>query len=117
MKNTIKTFIQALYRNIGKTLKLLAVWGFIVEAVVAMIVGVVLFWFGIVDPGREMIILMGVLLVVLGPVVAFLLSLIPYCFGEIVDKLCAIECNTRRDGEEEATLNIDPFQQSIFTKN
>ena len=113
----MKTFIQALYQNVGKTIKTLAVWSFIVEAAIAVIAGVVLLFIGLADPGREMMNLIGPLLAVLGAGIAFLLSLFPYCLGEIVDKLCAIERNMREDSVEERVPKVDPYQQSIFKKD
>ena len=78
-----------MYDNIGKKIKSLAKWTFIVEAIAAIITGISLL---VAD---EDLILAGLLTFFCGPIVAWVSSWLLYGFGEIIDKLCDIEFNTR----------------------
>jgi hypothetical protein len=76
-----------MYDNIGEKIKSLAKANFFVEALAAIIVGIVLWieteeWW-------------CVLIILCGPIVALVSSWLLYGFGEIIDKLCDIEQNTR----------------------
>lgn len=81
--------MEKLYKNIGMKIKTFAFVSFIVEAIASVIAGIVCFF---ID---EDIFLVGLCLVLLGPIVAFVGSWLLYGFGEIIDKLCDIEQNTR----------------------
>ena len=74
-----------MYDNIGGKIKGLAKATFIVEAIAAIIVGIVLLveeeWW-------------CTLILFCGPIVAWVSSWLLYGFGEIIDKLCDIEHNT-----------------------
>ena len=76
-----------MYDNIGGKIKGLAKATFIVEAIAAVITGIVL-W---IDTGE----LQYALILFCGPIVAWVSSWLLYGFGEIIDKLCDIEQNTR----------------------
>jgi hypothetical protein len=75
------------YENIGKKIKVLAQVIFILESIAAVITGIVL-WIDI-EEGWCAIVLFG------GPVVAWISSWLLYGFGELIDKVCDIERNTR----------------------
>ena len=80
-----------MYDNIGGKIKGLATTIFIVQAVLTVIAGL-----GIMAAGDEMI-LIGLLVMVLGPFSAWISSWLLYGFGELIDTACAIEENTRKD--------------------
>ena len=79
-----------MYDNIGGKIKGLAKAMFIVEAIGAVITGFVLF---AIDNG---FVLAGFLSLFCGPVVAWVGSWILYAFGELVEKTCDNESNTRQ---------------------
>ena len=76
-----------MYDNIGEKIKGLAKATAIVEAIAAIIVGIVL-W-GKTEEGWCALILFC------GPIVAWVSSWVLYGFGEIIDKLYDIEHNTK----------------------
>ncbi|MBQ7173284.1 MAG: hypothetical protein IJR88_04125 [Clostridia bacterium] len=76
--------------NIGRIIKIIAAALFATEAFASFVIGIVLI------TGREMDGL-GALLLFIGPVAAAALNLLLYGYGEIIEKLCAIERNTRGD--------------------
>ena len=78
-----------LYENIGGKIKSYAKWVFIIEAICAVITGIAMI-------GTGDMILYGILTLVLGPVIAWVGSWILYAFGEIVEKTCYNEDNTRQ---------------------
>ena len=78
-----------MYDNIGKKIKGLAKWMFIVEAIAAAIAGLALMF------TDEELIIFGLLALLLGPIVAWVSSWLLYGFGELVDKVCDIESNMR----------------------
>lgn len=84
---TSESGMDSWYANIGKKIKNWAKWIFIVEAISAVISGFcVLFsdlWW------------VGLLVIIFGPIVAWVSSWILYAFGELVDKTMANEENTR----------------------
>lgn len=95
-----------MFRNIGKKIKVLALIIFIIETAAAVIAGISMM---AVD---EFLIPSGFLVLVAGPVVAWISSWFMYGFGEIIDKLTAIEKNTR--GEQSAPIQPQaPVQQPI----
>ena len=91
-----------MYDNIGRKIKGLAKAIFIVESIVSVVAGMILLSIS------DNLILSGVISILLGPLVAWVSSWLLYGFGELIDKTCAIERNTR-DGEikSEAQSNID----------
>ena len=77
-----------MYDNIGGKIKGLAKAVFIVEAIAALITGFVL----MVED--EDMILIGLPIMVFGPLVAWVSSWLIYGFGELIDKTCDIARNT-----------------------
>ena len=78
-----------MYDNIGKKIKGLAKVLFIIEAIAAAIAGVAL----MVGDGRLFPI--GLLVLLVGPLLAWVSSWLLYGFGELIDKVCDIERSTR----------------------
>lgn len=79
------------YDRIGQRIKTLAQITFIAEAIAAVIAGLV-----IIGNDSDMTVY-GLLLIVGGPFVAWVSSWLLYGFGELIDKACQIEYNTRPD--------------------
>jgi len=77
-----------MYNNIGGKIKGLAKATFVVEAIAAVITGIVF-----IDSDDDMIPI-GLLLIVVGPIVAWVSSWLLYGFGELIDKICEIARNT-----------------------
>ncbi|MBR4863376.1 MAG: hypothetical protein IKU07_02265 [Oscillospiraceae bacterium] len=80
---------ENLYDNIGGKLKNLAIWCFVVEAAGAIITGLALLF------GSSETVLYGLLTLVGGPIVAWVFSWLLYAVGELVEKTCDNEHNTR----------------------
>ena len=83
-----------MYDNIGGKIKGLAKATFIVEAIAAAITGISLM---VVE---EDLIPVGLLVMLVGPIVAWVSSWLLYGFGELIDKTSKIEENTRRNGND-----------------
>ena len=81
--------MDTLYGNIGGKLKGLAKAMFIVETLAAIIGGIALI---AID---EDLMLYGLLVLLVGPFVAYLGSWFLYAFGELVEKMCRNESNTK----------------------
>lgn len=94
--------MDKLYADIGKKIKGLAKWSFIVEAIGTVIVGFILL--------LDEFFVLGLLLMFLGPIVAFVMSWCLYAFGEITDKLCDIERNTKFTYNDEARQEYETNQ-------
>lgn len=77
-----------MYDNIGKKIKGLAKALFIIEAIAAVIAGIV-FWS--ID---EEFFFIGLLVIVGGALLAWISSWFLYGFGELIDKTCDIARNT-----------------------
>ena len=71
--------LDNLYENIGSKIKNWAKWIFVIEAIGAVITGLVLLF------TDEDLILYGLLTLVCGPIVAWVGSWILYAFGELVE--------------------------------
>ena len=100
-----------MYNNIGEKIKSLATILFLIEAVAAVILGITLI------ATDEDLMLWGALALTLGPAVACASSWLLYGFGELIDKVCDIELNTR--GEErksKAQSRIDEERISKLEK-
>lgn len=78
-----------MYDNIGGKLKGLAKIAFIIESIAGF------FWGIALSVEDDDMIPLGIALVILVPVVAYAMSLVLYGFGELIDKTCDIERNTR----------------------
>jgi hypothetical protein len=97
-----------MYDHIGKKIKSLAVWTFIVEAIGSIITGFIL----MTDED-----VLYILLVFFGPIVAWVSSWLLYGFGELIDKACDIERNTRGgERKSEAQAKADPERISKIEK-
>lgn len=91
-----------MYDNIGGKIKGLAKAVFIVEAIAAVITGI-----GLIASDEDLIPI-GLLVLFGGPIVAWVSSWVLYGFGEIIDKLCDIERNTRgRKIKSKAQAKVD----------
>lgn len=88
-----------MYKNIGKKIKGLATGFFIVEALASVIGSIVI----LADAYYDTEIVTGVLLLILGPVVAWVSSWLLYGFGELIDKASDIERNTRSGAAKSET--------------
>lgn len=79
-----------MYDNIGGKIKGLAIVTFIVEAIATVITGIVIMVFG----DKRSISILGLLVIVVGPIFAWISSWLLYGIGELIDKTCDIERNT-----------------------
>ena len=79
-----------MYNNIGSKIKWLASTIFIIEAIGAAISGFALVFL------NENMIPIGLLVIVVGPIFAWISSWLLYGFGELIDKVCDIESNMRK---------------------
>ena len=85
----VMNLISKLYQNIGAKIKLLAFYTFIVEALGAIVTGLVF----LIDSGLEDA-WWALLIIVFGPIAAFVGSWLLYGLGEIICKLTEVERNT-----------------------
>ena len=97
-----------MYDKIGRKIKCLAKVMFGVEAVVAIVLGIVLMV--VFD------ILIGLPVLILVPIVAWISSWLLYGFGEIIDKLCEIECNTRVERSQSKTKSQSSTERNAEIK-
>lgn len=81
-----------MYDNIGSKIKKLATVIFVIIAIATFIVGFVI--------GSNNAPIIGFIVMIAGPVLAWVSSFVLYGFGELIDKVCAIERNTRKDNWE-----------------
>ena len=96
--------LDNLYENIGSKIKNWAKWIFVIEAIGAVITGLVLPF------ADEDLILYGLLTLVCGPITAWVGSLILYAFGQLVEDVHAMrdkegtteEVKAKREAEEKA---------------
>lgn len=97
-----------MYDNIGGKIKGLAMVTFMLEMIAAIIIGLIIIIQGI--DYEENMIPIGFLIMVVGPLVAWISSWLLYGFGELIAKTCEIERNTRggeRKSEAQAKLDSD----------
>lgn len=83
--------VDTLYTDIGKKIKKWAKWIFYIEAIAAAISALVMLFTA--ENGWE--IPVALLMLVAGPLIAWVSSWILYAFGELVEKTSANEQNTR----------------------
>ena len=74
--------LNQLYENIGEKIKNLAKWIFVIEAISAVIGGLLVLF--------EEEFLAGIILIIVGPVVAWVSTWLLYAFGELVEKTCSM---------------------------
>ena len=79
--------LDSLYENIGGKIKTLAVWTFIVEAIGAIITGIIL-------ASEEDV--LYIFIAICGPIIAWVSSWLLYAFGELVEKMVGNESNTKK---------------------
>lgn len=107
----VKFMLDNLYENIGGKIKNWAKWIFIIEAIGAIITGLVLLF------TDEDLILYGLLTLVCGPIVAWVGSWLLYAFGELVEDIHLIKiktvgeiikpvCTNKSGTTEEPNVNI-----------
>lgn len=100
-----------MYNNIGGKIKGLAKAISIVEAIAAVTTGIALM------ASDDDMILVGLVVMLLGPLVAWVSSWLIYGFGELVDKACDIERNTRGgERKSEAQTKVDDVRISKIEK-
>ena len=100
-----------MFDNIGGKIKGLAQVTFVVEAIAAFITGITL-----MALDAELIPI-GLLVIVVGPLVAWASSWLLYGFGELIDKICDIERNTRSAEEKNtAQSKVDAERISKIEK-
>lgn len=99
--------LDNLYEDIGGKIKNLAKWIFILEAIGAIITG---FDFFSKAEYNKIFILYGFLIMILGPIVAWVGSWLLYAFGELVENVCAI-----RSKEYRATVNTTAVSSTTTT--
>lgn len=90
-----------MYNNIGKKIKGLAKATFIIVTVICVLAGIGLML------SDEDLIAIGILTMIICPLIAWISSWVLYGFGELVDKVCDIELNTRG-----ANIPVAPVQQT-----
>ncbi len=83
------------YDNIGEKIKDWAKWVFAVEAIAAVIIGIVLI------SQDEDLLLVGLLVMVLGPIVAWVSSWILYGYGQLIENSDLIAAEHRRTNERQ----------------
>ena len=92
--------MEKLYEDIGKKIKRAAYWTFIVEAVIAALEGIAI-PIVLISNLDDVIfalfvgLLLGAIVAALGVLIAWVSSWLLYGFGELIDKTCDIEKNTR----------------------
>ena len=85
-----------MYKNVGKKIKALAkivcIIGIVLTVVCALIIIVLSF-----DAGDTELYFTGVIYLIIAPILWYIGSLTTYGFGELIDKVCDIERNTRKE--------------------
>lgn len=100
-----------MYDNIGGKIKGLAKATVFVGAIAGVITGIA------IGGSDEDMVPFGLLVMVVGPIVAWVSSWLLYGFGELVDKACDIERNTRGgERKSEAQTKIDEERISKIEK-
>ena len=89
-----------MYDEIGKKIKKLAIATFVAEAIASIILGILF----IIEHFELLWILVAF---IAGPIVAWVSSWLLYGLGEIIDRLCAIDRNTRGEVKSNAQTKED----------
>ncbi len=100
-----------MYDNIGGKIKGLAKASFIVAAIAEVITGIALM------ATDDDLILYGLLVMVVGPIVAWVSSFLLYGFGELIDKASEIEKNTRMNQNNGSNENGNFFPSNNIEVN
>lgn len=96
-----------MFDNIGKKIKGLAKFFFALGVIVTVIAGISNIALGADSWEGEYLIAIGIIYIVLGPIIAWAASFVLYGFGELIDKTCDIERNTRALRSAEAQLKAE----------
>ena len=96
-----------MYENVGKKIKTLAIIVFAIDFLAGVIAGIAL-----LSEGRDRYTVWGIVLLLGGPLIGYIFSLLIYGFGELICKSVEIENNTRGE-EKEKTLK----QTVVETQN
>lgn len=91
-KKSMGEALDRLYTNIGKKIKNWAKWIFLIDAIVTIVSALIMMF-----SGDDALLLTGIILILIGPILAWVFSWILYAFGEMVDKICENEKNTREN--------------------
>ena len=84
-----------MFAHIGSKIKALTRFAFILSSIVSIITGLSLALYGYGSP------LIGILLIIVGPLVAWLASLFSYAFGEMFENITVIaELMAKADAEK-----------------
>ncbi|MBP3321700.1 MAG: hypothetical protein J6M12_05050 [Clostridia bacterium] len=83
-------FLNSIYKNIGLQVKRVAIWAFVLETVAAIVVGIYMIY----HEGSST--MTGLITLICGPVGALLSFWLMFAFGELVEKMCNNEKNTRQ---------------------
>ena len=101
--------LDNLYDNIGGKIKNWAKWIFIIEAIGAIITGLVFLFSGSYT-------MLGLLILIFGPIIAWVGSWILYTFGELVEDVHLIRCKTVSEINKPACDNkVDTTAEPIIT--
>ena len=101
--------LDSLYEDIGGKIKNWAKWIFIVEAIAAIIYGIAL----IADDAA----VIGFVVLICGPLVAWVGSWILYAFGQLVEDVHTMRNKEVPPVEYKTTSTILPPPKDIFAKN
>lgn len=95
------------FNNIGKKIKGLSkfiCWIGIISSIITAIVMFLLAW----DWGYTEYTIIGVVVLIVGSLLSWISSFFSYGFGELIDKVCDIERNTRGgERKSEAQIKVD----------
>lgn len=88
------------YENIGDKIKGLAQMIFVIEAIAAFIAGIALI------ASDEDLIPLGLLVIVIGPIIAWVSSWLLYGFGQLIENsdIIARECNRKNEKQEKVVI-------------
>ncbi len=86
-----------MFENIGKKIKNLASILCWVGIIAYMIIALIMIAVG-ADEYENNLVIFGIILLFVGPLMAWISSFFMYGFGELIDKACDIERNTRKNG-------------------
>lgn len=100
---------EKMYGDVGNKIKNLAVISFFLETIAAIITGIALM------TSDDDFVPVGILVLCTGPIAAYVMSLFIFAFGELVNKACDIEANTRNkksQSKKQEESKTDYYDQS-----
>ena len=96
-----------MYSNIGGKIKGLAIATFVFEAIASVITGIIFAVVGLFD-GEIVLFVLGLPIIFIGPVVAWISTWVLYGFGELISKTTEVARNTRTETKKsEAQAKLD----------